>query len=75
MNHAIFNRLFLPSAHSLRSFAMLRRSILTAVHADFHFYAVYYTALISLTDYRLGFNRRREISYITTSDSHYKRSG
>ena len=75
MNHAIFNRLFLPSAHSLRSFAMLRRSILTAVHADFHFYVFYYTALISLTYYRLVFNRRLEIGDITTVDSHYKGSG
>ena len=49
MNRAIFNRLFLPSAHSLRSFAMLRRSILTAVHADLHILRVLlYMRLLSL---------------------------
>ena len=34
---------------------MLRRFILTAVHADFHFYVFYYMALIILTYYRLSF--------------------
>ena len=44
-------RLFLPSAHSLRSFAMLRRSILTAVTPDhlfiILFVGAYYPYLLS----------------------------
>ena len=43
-------------------------------HAYLLFYAVYYMALIILTDYRLGFNRRPEIGYITTYGSYYEDS-
>ena len=53
---------------------MLRRSIPTAVTATFTFYAVYYMALIILTDYRLGFNMRPEIGDITTYGSYYEDS-
>ena len=50
---------------------LLRRFIPTALTPTFTFYAFYYAALIRLTDYRLGFNRRLEIGDITTVGSYY----
>ena len=74
VHHTIIHRLFLLYAQSLRSIACFAGLFLRRERRP-SLYAVYYTELIHLTDYRLGFIGGREIGDITTVDSHYKGSG
>ena len=74
VHHTIIHRLFLLYAQSLRSIACFAGPFLRR-ERPIIFLSFYSSALIHLTDYRLGFIGGREIGDITTVDSHYKGSG